>query len=65
MGQGLAPGADCRRLLIDFPDDKTMRISHEAIHQAFFVQGLRSAAPLADGLLANRTCVTGPQGART
>lgn len=39
MGQGLAPGADCRRLLIDFPDDKTMRISHEAIHQAFFVQG--------------------------
>jgi IS30 family transposase len=25
-------------LLIDFPDDKTMRISHEAIYQALFVQ---------------------------
>ncbi|MBB4364253.1 IS30 family transposase [Bradyrhizobium sp. CIR18] len=24
---------------IDFPDDKTMRISHEAIYQALFVQG--------------------------
>lgn len=28
-----------RRLPIDFPDDKTMRISHEAIYQALFVQG--------------------------
>jgi IS30 family transposase len=26
-------------LPIDFPDDKTMRISHEAIYQALFVQG--------------------------
>ncbi|MET4279198.1 hypothetical protein ABIB68_007401 [Bradyrhizobium sp. F1.2.2] len=28
-----------RRLPIDFPDDKTMRISYEAICQALFVQG--------------------------
>src|SRR5882724_13589836 len=28
-----------RRLPIDFPDDDTMRISHEAIYQALFVQG--------------------------
>jgi len=28
-----------RRLPVDFPDDITMRISHEAIYQALFVQG--------------------------
>jgi len=27
------------RLPIDFPDDETMRISHEAIYQALFIQG--------------------------
>ncbi len=27
------------RLPVDFPDDKAMRISHEAIYQALFVQG--------------------------
>ena len=27
------------RLPIDFPDDMTMRISHEAIYQALFIQG--------------------------
>jgi hypothetical protein len=28
-----------RRLLIDFPEDESMRISHEAIDQALYVQG--------------------------
>ena len=28
-----------RRLPIDFPDDKTMRISHEAIYQSLYIQG--------------------------
>ena len=39
MGQGLEPGADRPALLVDFPDDETMRISHEAIYQALFIQG--------------------------
>jgi IS30 family transposase len=34
-----SPEQIARRLRIDFPDDKTMRISHEAIYQALFVQG--------------------------
>lgn len=40
-GDGRRPGArsSAQRLPIDFPDDKTMRISHEAIYQALFVQG--------------------------
>lgn len=42
IGDGPRPGARSRlprRLPIDFPDDNTMRISHEAIYQAVFVQG--------------------------
>jgi IS30 family transposase len=27
------------RLLVDFPDDESMRISHEAIYQALYIQG--------------------------
>ena len=34
-----SPEQIARRLPIDFPDDNTMRISHEAIYQALFVQG--------------------------
>lgn len=34
-----SPEQIARRLPIDFPDDGTMRISHEAIYQALFVQG--------------------------
>src|SRR5215213_435251 len=33
------PEQIARRLPIDFPDDEAMRISHEAIYQALFVQG--------------------------
>ena len=42
IGAGQTPGAQSRspaELLVDFPDDETMRISHEAIYQALFVQG--------------------------
>jgi IS30 family transposase/putative SOS response-associated peptidase YedK len=34
-----SPEQIARRLQVDFPDDTTMRISHEAIYQALFVQG--------------------------
>ena len=35
----MEPGADLlNRLEIDFPDDESMRISHEAIYQALYVQ---------------------------
>ena len=34
-----SPEQIANRLPIDFPDDETMRISHEAINQALFVQG--------------------------
>ena len=34
-----SPEQIARRLPIDFPDDKTMRISYEAIYQALFIQG--------------------------
>jgi len=33
-----SPEQIARRLPIDFPDDKTMRISHESIYQSLFVQ---------------------------
>lgn len=34
-----SPEQIASRLIIDFPNDETMRISHEAIYQALYVQG--------------------------
>src|SRR3954447_15979813 len=34
-----SPEQIAQRLPIDFPDDETMRISHEAVYQALFIQG--------------------------
>ena len=34
-----SPEQIARRIVVDFPDDERMRISHEAIYQALYVQG--------------------------
>jgi len=37
--QAWSPEQIARRIVVDFPDDGTMRISHETIYQALYVQG--------------------------
>ena len=38
-GRAWSPEQIARRLPLDFPDDESMRISHEAIYQSLYVQG--------------------------
>ena len=43
-----SPEQISRRIRVEFPDDELMRISHEAIYQALYVQGrgaLRRSSP--------------------
>jgi transposase, IS30 family len=39
LGELWSPEQIAKRLPLDFPDDPSMRISHEAIYQALYVQG--------------------------
>jgi IS30 family transposase len=52
-------------LPIDFPDDKTMRISHEAIYQALFVQGRGVLRSELTACLRTGRVLRVPRGART
>ena len=38
-GKAWSPEQIAHRLVVDFPHDETMRISHEALYQALYVQG--------------------------
>src|SRR5438046_2234878 len=38
-GRSWSPEQIANRLRVDFPDDDLMRISHEAIYQALYIQG--------------------------
>ena len=52
------------RLKIDFPDDEEMRISHEAIYQALYIQGRGAFEARACGLSAYRTGTEDPHAGR-
>jgi IS30 family transposase len=40
--QAWSPEQIAKRLRFDFPDDESMRISHEAIYQALYIEGRRA-----------------------
>ena len=57
-----SPEQISNRLCLDFPDDETMRISHEAIYQALFIQGRGALKRELVALPANRASAPGAPG---
>ena len=60
LGRRLSPEQICHRLVVDFPDDESMRVSHETIYQALYFQargGLKRevAAALRSGRTRRKT----------
>ena len=47
-----SPEQISHRLMVDFPDDLEMRVSHETIYQAWYVQGLGGLR----ALIGTRVC---------
>ena len=58
-----SPEQIARRLQVDFPDDETMRISHEGHLSSAVRSRSRSVVPRADGLLAHRAGAPDAEGA--
>ena len=58
-----SPQQIAERLRLDFPDDETMRISHEAIYQALYVQGRGALRRELTALPAHRPGAAGAAGA--
>ena len=63
VGKRWSPEQIARRLPIDFPEDETMRISHEAIYQALFVQGRGALRRELTACLRTGRALRMPQGA--
>jgi transposase len=57
-----SPEQIANRLKVDFPEDETMRICHEAIYQALYIQGARGAETRAGGVPADRPGAAGAPG---
>ena len=58
-----SPEQISNRLRVEFPDDELMRISHEAIYQALYVQGRGALRRELVACPVNRASVAGPEGA--
>ena len=62
---GWSPEQISHRLQTDFPDDKSMRISHEAIYQALYIQGRGALKRELGQLSAHRAGVARTEGQGT
>ena len=56
-----SPEQISKRLRLDFPDDESMRVSHEAIYQSLYVQGRGALQARADRLPAHGPGAAGPE----
>ena len=59
-----SPEQIANRLRVDFPDDESMRISHEAIYQALYVQGRGALRRELTACLRDGTRATGASSSR-
>ncbi|MBB2931233.1 IS30 family transposase [Paraburkholderia silvatlantica] len=58
---GWSPEKIANRLQVDFPDDESMRISHEAIYQALYIQGRGALKRELVGYLRTRRALRVPR----